>query len=100
MKDFAQELGAHPESIAALYRKLKRIERFPFFRPMNAPGAYKSDSAIDQMMEYIDKGINVIVEFGNYTSTFCYLLIANIITRRIHAEYIAKTEKFLGSTTR
>jgi len=32
LKDFAQELGAHPESIAALYRKLKRIERFPFFR--------------------------------------------------------------------
>lgn len=97
LKDFAQELGAHPESIAALYRKLKRIERLPFFRPMNAPGAYKSDSAIDQMMEYIDKGINVIVEFGNYTSTFCYLLIANIITRRIHHEFIAKTEKFLGS---
>jgi len=97
LKDFAQELGAHPESIAALYRKLKRIERLPFFRPMNTQGAYKSDSAIDQMMEYIDKGINIIVEFGNYTSTFCYLLIANIITRRIHHEFIAKTEKFLGS---
>jgi hypothetical protein len=26
-KDFAQEIGAHPESIAALYRKLKTIER-------------------------------------------------------------------------
>lgn len=97
LKDFAQELGAHPESIAALYRKLKRIERLPFFRPTHSTGAYKSDSAIDQMMEYIDKGINIIVEFGNYTSTFCYLLIANIITRRIHHEFIAKTEKFLGS---
>ena len=32
-KEFAQELGAHPESIAALYRKLKRIERLPFFKP-------------------------------------------------------------------
>ena len=31
------------------------------------------------------------------TSTFVYLLIANIITRRIHTAYIAKTEKFLGS---
>lgn len=97
LKDFAQELGAHPESIAALYRKLKRLERLPFFKPMNAPGAYKTVSAIDQMMEYIDKGINIIVEFGNYTSTFCYLLIANIITRRIHHEFITKTERFLGS---
>ena len=46
-------------------------------------------------MEYIDKGINMVVEFGNYTSTFTYLLIANILTRRIHTEYVAKTEKFL-----
>jgi DNA helicase HerA-like ATPase len=48
-------------------------------------------------MEYIGKGISIIVEFGNYTDTFVYLLIANIITRRIHSEYISKTEKFLGS---
>jgi uncharacterized protein len=97
LKEFAQELGAHPESIAALYRKLKRIERLPFLRPTNCQGAFKDTSAIDQMMEYIDKGINIIVEFGNFTSTFCYLLIANIITRRIHHEFVAKTERFLGS---
>ena len=96
LKEFAQQLGGHPESIAALYRKLKRIERLPFFKP-GAPGAYKDHSVIDQMMEYLDHGISVIVEFGNHTSTFCYLLIANIITRRIHQEYMSKTEKFLGS---
>lgn len=96
LKDFAQDLGAHPESIAALYRKLKRVERLPFFKPMQA-GAYKDNSVIDQMMEYIDKGISIIIEFGNYTSTFVYLLIANIVSRRIHHEYVTKTEKFLGS---
>src|SRR5579872_3054837 len=94
IKEFAQSIGAHPESIAALYRKLKRIERLPFFKPLQQ-GMHKA--VIDQMMECIDKGINIVVEFGNYTSTFVYLLIANIISRRIHAEYVAKTEKFLGS---
>lgn len=97
LKEFAQELGAHPESIAALYRKLKRIERLPFFTATNSTGAYKANSVIDQMMEYINNGTHVIVEFGNYTSTFVYLLIANIITRRVHSEFVAKTEKFLGS---
>ncbi|MDP3889237.1 MAG: DUF87 domain-containing protein, partial [bacterium] len=97
LKDFAQDLGAHPESIAALYRKLKRIERLPFFKPLPSGGAYKHDSVIDQMMEYIDKGTHIIVEFGNFTSSFVYLLIANIITRRIHSQYVAKTETFLGS---
>ena len=96
LKNFAQDIGAHPESIAALYRKLKRIERLPFF--INAAGAAQKDhNVIDQMIEYIDKGINVIVEFGNHTQTFIYLLIANIITRRIHKKYIEKTEQFLGS---
>ncbi|MCL5875936.1 MAG: ATP-binding protein, partial [Candidatus Dependentiae bacterium] len=96
LKQFANDLGAHPESIAALYRKLKRIERLPFLKP-SAAGAYKDYSVIDQMMEYINRGISVVIEFGNFTSTFIYLLIANIITRRIHAEYVERTEKFLGS---
>lgn len=97
LKEFAQELGAHPESIAALYRKLKRIERLPFFKPAQRTGAYKDRSVIDQMLEYIDRGKSIIVEFGNHTSTFVYLLIANIISRRIHTLYIEKSEKFLGS---
>ncbi|MBT4856239.1 ATP-binding protein [bacterium] len=92
IKEFAASVGAHPESIGALYRKLKRVERLPFFS-----NSTKKQSVIDQMMEYIDKGKHVIIEFGNHTSTFCYLLIANIITRRIHQEYMKKTEKFLGS---
>ncbi len=96
IKEFASGIGAHPESIAALYRKLKRIERLPFFKNMSG-GARKDNSVMDQMIEYIDKGINVIVEFGNFTQTFIYLLIANIITRRIHKKYIEKTELFLGS---
>ena len=95
LKDFADSLGAHPESIAALYRKLKRIERLPFFKPM-ATGAYRQE-VIDQLIEYLNSGTHVIIEFGNHTSTFVYLLIANIITRKIHKSYVQQTEKFLGS---
>ncbi len=95
LKEFAESIGAHPESIAALYRKLKRIERLPFFYAQH--GATQQSSVIDQMMEYIDRGISIILEFGNFTSTFCYLLVANIIARRIHGAFVAKTEKFLGS---
>ncbi|TET06791.1 DUF87 domain-containing protein [Candidatus Dependentiae bacterium] len=97
IKDFAQSLGAHPESIAALYRKLKRIERFPFFVDCDKQAAYRGNDVIAQMLEYIDKGISIVIEFGNFTASFCYLLLANIITRRIHSEYVRKTEKFLGS---
>jgi len=92
-KEFASQIGAHPESIAALYRKLKRIERLPFFIKTKT----SKDSVIDRLMEYIQKGIHVVFEFGNHTSTFCYLLLANVITRRIHHEYVQKTELYLNS---
>jgi len=97
IKEFSQNLGAHPESIAALYRKLKRIEHLPFFTSIKSGGPYRHESVIDRMIEYLDRNISVIVEFGNYTSTFTYLLIANIISRHVHTRYITKTEKFLGS---
>jgi ABC-type oligopeptide transport system ATPase subunit len=94
LEKLANEVGAHPESIAALYRKLRKIEYLPFFE--KEANSFKTD-VIQTMMDYIDKGISIIIEFGNYTSTFSYLLIANIITRRLHTLYSQKTEKYLGS---
>lgn len=94
LKELAEEVGAHPESIAALFRKVKQIERLPFFYD-GSDGS--TSSMVDQMMSYIDRGVSIIIEFGNFTSTFCYLLVANIITRNIHRLYMQKTEKFLGS---
>ena len=92
LKDIAQETGCNIESLTALHRKLKQIERLPFFDKN-----LTHDTVIDQLLEYLQRGVSVVIEFGNFTSTFCYLLLANIITRRIHALYVEKTEKFLGS---
>ncbi|MFH1831169.1 MAG: ATP-binding protein [bacterium] len=89
---FAGEVGAHPESISALYRKLKRLEKFPFLSKEKL-----KISVVDRLLEYLDKGFHVVFEFGNQTSMLCYLLVANIITRHIHQAYVAKTEKFLGT---
>ncbi len=87
-------MGAHPESISALYRKVRTIERLSCFTSdSHSPGF----DVIEQMMDYINRGISVVIEFGNFTSTLCYLLVANIITRRLHALYTEKTERFLGS---
>jgi hypothetical protein len=92
VKEFAESIGAHAESIGALYRKFKRLERFSFLKKN-----YNGPSVIDHLMECLDHGINIVLEFGNHTSMLCYLLVANIITRRIHEAYVNKTEKFLAS---
>ena len=95
LKEFALDIGAHAESVSALYRKLKRLERFSFLKK-----ELQQTAVIDRLMEYLDRGIHVILEFGNQTSMLCYLLVANIITRRIHEHYVAKTERFLASQNR
>ncbi|MCK4499484.1 ATP-binding protein [Candidatus Babeliales bacterium] len=92
LKELAEQIGAHPESISALYRKLKRLEYFPFLtKNLDGP------PVVDTLLEYLSRGVHVILEFGRQTSMLAYLLIASIITRRIHAAYVAKTEKFLSS---
>ncbi len=92
LKEFADSVGAHAESVGALYRKLKRLEKFSFLQSSSS-----GTSIIDRMLEYLERGHHVILEFGNQTSMLCYLLVANIISRRIHEAYVARTEKFLAT---
>ncbi len=92
IKAFAEEVGAHPESLSALYRKLKRVESFPFVVKSN-----QASDAIDRIMDCLRRGIHVVLEFGQQNSMLCYLLVANIITRRIHELYVQQTEKYLAT---
>jgi len=92
VEDFAREIGAHPGSLVALHRKLKRVESFPFM-----VSRLEGGDVVDRIMEYLDKGINVVLEFGQQTSMLAYLLVANIIARRIHEMYVKKSERFYAT---
>ncbi len=92
VEEFAREIGAHAGSLVALHRKLKRLENFPFM-----VSKLEGGDVVDRIMEYLDKGINVVLEFGQQTSMLCYLLVANIIARRIHEMYVKKSERFYAT---
>ena len=92
VEEFAKEIGAHPGSLVALHRKLKRLESFPFMVKKLQDG-----DVVDRIMEYLDRGINVVLEFGQQTSMLCYLLVANIIARRIHEMYVKKSERYYAT---
>jgi uncharacterized protein len=94
IKGLAEELGAHPESLSALYRKLRRLINFDFIVMGGS-----SEDIVTTMMEYINRGIHIVLEFGRQTSMLCYLLAAGIITRRIHELYVAQTEKYHATQT-
>ena len=87
----AEETGAHPGSLLALRRKLDRLDGLPFFH--TEPQAGKQD-AIDELFEALDRGRSVVLEFGRYNSLLVYLLVANVITRRLRRRYEEKMEVY------
>ncbi|RMH72852.1 MAG: ATP-binding protein [Gemmatimonadetes bacterium] len=91
LKEFAEDLGANANAVGALYRKLKRLESLPFLS-RRVP-----EDAVQKIMTYLDRGRNIVLEFGRQSSMLSYMLVANILTRRIHELYIEKAEKFLAT---
>ncbi len=88
---FAQASGAHGGALAALKRKLEKIARLPFVKsgaPVNS---------IDGLIDALAKGKHIVLEFGQHNSTLAYMLVANVITRRIHQRWVEQTEEHLRS---
>ncbi len=90
LPDLAKEIGANFQSLAALRRKLYRIQALPFV----VDDSVQSEGTIKKILDYIERGIHIVLEFGKCRSTLAYLLVANIMSRRIHDYYIEKTEIF------
>ncbi|WP_013323293.1 helicase HerA domain-containing protein [Gloeothece verrucosa] len=89
IKTFCTDKQGHPGSIMSLQRKLMRLESLKYLRSV-CPHNY-----IDQILQSLDAGKHVVVEFGSQGNMLSYMLATNMITRRIHAKYVEKAELFL-----
>jgi DNA helicase HerA-like ATPase len=83
-------LNIHESTFQNLLRGLQTIGRLPFLMP-HAP-----DNPVGRILEYLDRGINVVLEFGRFTDITAYILVANLLTRRIHAQYRDRMERAMG----
>jgi DNA helicase HerA-like ATPase len=71
--------------------------KFEFFRRMGflIPGA--GDDAVDDIFQRLNMGTSVVLEFGIYGNTLAaYMLVANYLTRRIHARYVGEKNRAAG----
>ncbi|NJL82449.1 MAG: ATP-binding protein [Chloroflexaceae bacterium] len=89
INEFCQEKQGHQGSIMALQRKLMRLDGLKYMRS-TCPHNY-----IDQVLQSLDAGKHVVIEFGSQSNLLSYMLATNMITRRIHASYVKKAERFL-----
>ena len=85
-----KELSIHESTFQNLQRGLATIRRLPFIEP-HAP-----TNAVRGILEHLDRGINVVLEFGRYRDIMTYVLVANMLARRIYAQYQERMEKAMG----
>jgi Predicted ATPase len=93
INDFAARRNLLVSSMQALWRRLDRMRSICRFLDFN-PKEEKID-VIDDLISDLLKGISVVVEFGDYDNMMSYLLVANIITRRVEEAYKKQTETYL-----
>ncbi|HWO93465.1 MAG TPA: ATP-binding protein [Dehalococcoidia bacterium] len=94
-KDTLAELNVHAGSFANLRRGLDRLVRHAFVREETQA------QSVRRVLEHLLGGTSVVLEFGRYGDDLAaYMLVANILTRRIHEEYRKRTEIAAGDESR
>jgi DNA helicase HerA-like ATPase len=88
---FCEEKRGNKSSIMALQRKLERLNDLKYIRTRC------QKNYVSEVLQCLDAGKNVVIEFGSHSDMLSYMLAANVITRRIHQAYVRKAEKFLQS---
>lgn len=89
--DLAKELNVNDAALRTLKNRLSRFGRFQFIDESSG------HNSVNQILQYLDRGMHVVLEFGRYGSDLAaYILVANLITRRIYERYQQMTEKAMG----
>jgi DNA helicase HerA-like ATPase len=92
LREFCNRTGANEASLSALRRKLvSHLKPLTFLRE-RAEGR-----ALDEVIARLERGQHVVLEFGQHRRLLPYMLVANIITRKVHGLWIHKMETFLQS---
>lgn len=89
--EFTQIHKGHPTAIKTLQRRLNTVvQKTPYLKPR------VSHNYVDEILRHIQLGKHIVLEFGRQNNLLSYMLATNIITRRIHAEYVRRTELYLA----
>jgi DNA helicase HerA-like ATPase len=81
-------------TLRAIQRKFELFRRLDFLKP-SLPG----EDMVNYIFDTLNRGKSVVLEFGVYGGTLAaYVLVANYLTRRIHARYVDQKNKAAGQS--
>jgi hypothetical protein len=90
IEEFCQNFKGHPTSLKTLQRRLNTVvQKTPYLKPR------VGHNYIEEILAQIQAGKHVVLEFGRQNNLLSYMLATNIITRRIHAEYVRQSELYI-----
>ncbi|MBQ6502388.1 MAG: DUF87 domain-containing protein [Flexilinea sp.] len=90
VSDWAEQNNVNIAAAESLQSKLNRLYHSPYLvekTPYNV---------VSQIVNALENGISVIITFGKYQSELDYLLVANILTRKVRAVWEKRTEDHLA----
>jgi DNA helicase HerA-like ATPase len=87
---WANQNGTNVMAAEALHTKLTRLFNLPYIS-QNPPG-----NPLQDMIRYLEQGKHIILSFGDYENDLDYLLVTNLLTRKIRKSWEEKTNAFRG----
>ena len=88
--ELAAEIQVQPNALGSLYNRLTRLRRFGFL-------VKESGRAAARIIEHLERGKHVVLEFGRYGDDLtAYILVSNLLSRRIHDAYVQQKEEAEG----
>lgn len=92
LNELSDTIGVNQSSLATLHNRLGRLARLDF---ISEAGRFQS---IQELLRYLENGRTVVLDFGPYANNLtAYILMANVLTRRIHQQYREKKERASGN---
>lgn len=86
-----EKLKLHEGTWRNLRRGLRILERLPFLV------GHAREDAVDNILGYITSGKSVVLQFGGYDDIISYVLVANLLTRRIYSLYRERVDIAIAS---
>lgn len=92
IEEFTEVYKGHPTAIKTLQRRLNTVvQKTAYLKPR------VQQNYIDEILQQIQAGKHIVLEFGRQNNLLSYILATNIITRRLHAQYVRLAEKHLAN---
>ncbi|MDP9372265.1 MAG: DUF87 domain-containing protein [Chloroflexota bacterium] len=88
VKEFCARTGANQQAVDALRQKLNLLTGLDYVKPR------AETSVVDDLIRRLQRKGHVVLQFGRHSRLLDYMLVANILTRRIHRAYTEQVLRF------